>query len=260
MGTRAGLLQGRRAFITGAAGGIGAATARRFAEEGARVVLADLDAAATEAVAAELREEGHQAAAFVLDVTDDGQVARVVAEAAAMLGGLDTVIANAGVLRLGRLEDTTEELLRLCLDVNVVGTVATLRHAVPRMVDGGAIVCTASVAGLEGAPELTAYCASKFAVVGIVQSLARELTPRGIRVNGVAPGLVDTPMLQSFFAERARIRGTTAAAVRDALVGGVPMGRLAEPAEVADVIAYLASDLSRYVSGATLPILGGETA
>ena len=260
MGTRSGLLQGRRAFITGAAGGIGAATARRFAEEGAAVVLADLDAAATEAVAAGLRADGHEAAAFGLDVTDDGQVAEVVAAAVAALGGLDTVIANAGVLRLGLLEDTTEELLRLCLDVNVVGTVATLRHAVPRMADGGAVVCTASVAGLEGSPELTAYCASKFAVVGIVQSLARELTPRGIRVNGVAPGLVDTPMLESFFAERARIRGTTAASVRDALVGGVPMGRLAEPAEVADVMVYLASDLSRYVSGATLPILGGETA
>ncbi len=260
MGTRPGLLQGRRAFITGAAGGIGSATARRFAEEGARVVLADLDAAATEAVAAGLRGDGHEAAAFGLDVTDDGQVAEVVAAAAATLGGLDTVIANAGVLRLGLLEDTTEDLLRLCLDVNVVGTVATLRHAVPRMADGGSIVCTASVAGLEGSPELTAYCASKFAVVGIVQSLARELTPRGIRVNGVAPGLVDTPMLESFFAERARIRGATAASVREALVGGVPMGRLAEPAEVADVMVYLASDLSRYVSGATLPILGGETA
>jgi NAD(P)-dependent dehydrogenase (short-subunit alcohol dehydrogenase family) len=261
MGTRTGLLQGRRAFITGAAGGIGAATARRFGEEGAQVVLADLDAAATESVAAGLRDDGHDARALRLDVTDDAQVAAVVAAAAELLGGgLDTVIANAGVLRLGLLEETTEDLLRLCLDVNVVGTVSTLRHAVPRMADGGAIVCTASVAGLEGSPELTAYCASKFAVVGIVQSLARELTPRGIRVNGVAPGLVDTPMLASFFAERARIRGTTAEAVRESLVGRVPLGRLAEPAEVADVIVYLASDLSRYVSGATVPVLGGEVA
>jgi NAD(P)-dependent dehydrogenase (short-subunit alcohol dehydrogenase family) len=128
------------------------------------------------------------------------------------------------------------------------------------MPDGGAIVCTASVAGLQGAPELTAYCASKFAVVGIVQSLARELADRGIRVNGVAPGLVDTPMLASFLSERARIRGTTADVVREGLVGGVPLGRLADPAEVADAMVYLVSGRSSYISGVTLPILGGEIA
>ena len=260
MGTRAGLLQGRRAVVTGAAGGIGAAAARRLCEEGAAVVLADLDGPAAEATAAALRADGHDAHAVALDVTDDAQVTEVLAAAAATLGGLDILIANAGILRLGRLEDTTPELLRLCLDVNVVGTLSTVRHGVRHMADGGAIVCTASVAGLQGAPELTAYCASKFAVVGIVQSLARELADRGIRVNGVAPGLVDTPMLASFLGERARIRGTTADVVRDGLVGGVPLGRLADPAEVADAMVYLVSGRSSYISGVTLPILGGEIA
>jgi NAD(P)-dependent dehydrogenase (short-subunit alcohol dehydrogenase family) len=260
MGTRTGLLQGRRAVVTGAAGGIGAATARRLCEEGAAVVVTDLDEAATEAVAAALRADGHDAIALALDVTDDAQVADVLANAARTLGGLDTLIANAGVLRLGTLEDTTPELLRLCLDVNVVGTLSTVRHGVRHMADGGAIVCTASVAGLEGSPHLTAYCASKFAVVGIVQSLARELTGRGIRVNGVAPGLVETPMIDHFFAERARILGTSAEAVREALVARVPIGRLTDPAEVADAMVYLVSDLATYVSGVTLPILGGEVA
>ena len=260
MGMRSGLLPGRRAVVTGAAGGIGAAAARRLCEEGAAVVLADLDGPATEATAAALRADGHEAHGVALDVTDDAQVTDVLASAAATLGGLDILIANAGVLRLGRLEDTTPELLRLCLDVNVVGTLSTVRHGVRHMPDGGAIVCTASVAGLQGAPELTAYCASKFAVVGIVQSLARELAERGIRVNGVAPGLVDTPMLASFFNERARLRGTTADVVRDGLVDGVPLGRLADPVEVADVMVYLVSGQSSYISGVTLPILGGEVA
>lgn len=246
--------------MTGAAGGIGAAAARRLCEEGAAVVLTDLDGPATEATAAALRADGYDAHGLALDVTDDAAVAEVLAAAAATLGGLDILIANAGVLRLGRLEETTPELLRLCLDVNVVGTLSTVRHGVRHMADGGAIVCTASVAGLEGAPELTAYWASKFAVVGIVQSLARELAGRGIRVNGVAPGLVDTPMLASFFSERARLRGTTADVVRAGLVGGVPLGRLADPAEVADAMVYLVSGRSSYVSGATLPVLGGEIA
>jgi NAD(P)-dependent dehydrogenase (short-subunit alcohol dehydrogenase family) len=260
MGTGPGTLHGRRAIVTGAAGGIGAATARRLCEAGASVVLADLDGPATEATAAALQADGHDAHGVALDVTDDAQVAEVLASAAATLGGLDTVVANAGILRLARLEETTPELLRQCLDVNVVGTLSTVRHGVRHMPDGGAIVCTASVAGLEGAPELTAYCASKFAVVGIVQALARELAARGIRVNGVAPGLVDTPMLADFFRERARIRDTTADVVRDGLVRGVPLGRLADPVEVADTIVYLVSPQSSYVSGVTLPVLGGETA
>jgi len=260
MGTGTGTLQGRRAIVTGAAGGIGAAAARRLCEEGAAVVLTDLDGPATEANAAALRADGHEAHGLALDVTDDAQVAEVLASAAATLGGLDTLIANAGILRLARLEETTPELLRQTLDVNVVGVVSTVRHGVRHMPDGGAIVCTASVAGLEGSPELTAYCASKFAVVGIVQSLARELAARGIRVNGVAPGLVDTPMLQILFDERARIRGTTPDVIRDRLVRGVPLGRLADPAEVADVMVYLVSPQSSYVSGVTLPILGGEIA
>ena len=260
MTTRTGLMAGRRALVTGAASGIGAAAARRLADEGAAVALADRDGPGADRVAALLRDAGHTAYALQLDVTDDAQVAEVVATAVAALGGLDVVIANAGVLRLGTLAETTPDLLRLCLEVNVVGTLATVRHAVPHMTNGGSIVCTASVAGLEGAPELTAYCASKFAVVGIVQSLARELAQDGIRVNAVAPGLVDTPMLASFFAERARIRGVPAEQVKREGLSHVPIGRLADPAEIADTMLFLALDLSTYISGVTMPVLGGELA
>lgn len=257
MTTRKGLLQSRRAIVTGAAGGIGAATAARFCEEGAAVVVADAAGSGVGDLAERLRGSGADAHALEFDVTDDAAVEAGVADAVDRLGGLDIVIANAGILRLGTLAETTPELLRLCLEVNVVGLLATLRHAVPHMAGEGAIVCTASQAGIEGAPELAAYCASKFAVVGIVQSLARELAP-GIRVNAVAPGLVDTPMLASFFAERGRIRGLSAGEVQQGALANVPIGRLADPAEVADLMLFLASGLSSYVSGATVPILGGE--
>ena len=168
------------------------ATARRFCQEGAHVVISDLDAEGVERIAAEFTAEGFTAHAVALDVTDDAAVSAAVAEAARRLGGLDTLVANAGILTVDRIEDLTPEAFRHTLEVNVIGTFLCIRHSVAllREAGGGAIVCTASQAGLEGVPEATAYCASKFGVVGIVQSLARELARDGIRVTGVAPGLV----------------------------------------------------------------------
>jgi NAD(P)-dependent dehydrogenase (short-subunit alcohol dehydrogenase family) len=249
------MLAGRRAFVTGAGGGIGAAVAQRFCEEGARVVLADANADALGAVAAAL-----DLPALTLDITDEAAVVRATDEAARMMDGLDTVIANAGLLHVGTVEETTPSVLRATFDVNLVGTVSCIRAALPhlRRAGGGSIVCSVSQAGIEGAPELTAYCASKFAVTGAVQSLARELGPEGIRVNGVAPGLVETPMLERFFADRARVRGLTPGQVREGALAGVPIGRVASPVEIANVIVFLASGLASYVSGVVLPILGGE--
>ncbi len=255
-----GLLAGKSAFVTGAGGGIGAAVARRFCEEGARVALADADATAVEAVAANLAGAGFDAAAVALDITDEAAVGRVMDAAAERLGRLDTLVANAGILHVGRIAETTAEALRRTVDVNLVGTISCIRAALPhlRRDGGGSIVCTVSQAGIEGAPELTAYCSSKFAVTGAVQSLARELGPEGIRVNGVAPGLVETPMLARFFADRARVRGLSTEEVRERALAGVPIGRVASPVEIANVIVFLASGLASYVSGVVLPVLGGE--
>jgi NAD(P)-dependent dehydrogenase (short-subunit alcohol dehydrogenase family) len=257
-----GLLRGRRALVTGAGGGIGAAICTRFAEEGAAVVAVDRDGPAAEAVAAAVAAAGGTAHALTLDTTREIDVRAAVGEAARLLGGLDTVVANAGVLEVDRAEDVSADDLRRLLDVNVVGTFTTVRDALPhlRAAGGGVVVCTASQAGLEGAPELAAYCASKFAVVGMVESLARELAGDGIRVCAIAPGLVDTPMLATFFRRRAEIRGGTPEAVADAVLADVPLRRLARPVEVANAVVFLASDLGSYLTGVTLPILGGELA
>jgi NAD(P)-dependent dehydrogenase (short-subunit alcohol dehydrogenase family) len=247
-------------FITGAAGGIGAATAQRMCEAGAAVVLADLDGDGVEAIAAGLAGAGHAAHSLPLDVTADGSVALAVDAAAELLGGLDTVVANAGVLTVAPLDELSLLSFRRTLDVNLVGTFSTVRHALRhlREAEGPAIVCTASQAGIEGAPELSAYCASKFGVVGLVQSLARELGPEGIRVSAVAPGLVDTEMLNEFFSRRADSRGTSFDEVAATALADVPLGRLATPTEVADAIVFLVSDQASYLSGIVLPILGGE--
>jgi D-sorbitol dehydrogenase (acceptor) len=257
-----GLLRGRRAFVTGAGGGIGAAICARFAEEGAAVVAADRDGAAAEVAAAAVRAAGGTAHALRVDTTREAEVRFALDEVARLLGGLDVVVANAGVLELGLAGDVAADDLRRLLEVNVVGTFTTVRDSLPhlRAAGGGVVVCTASQAGLEGAPELAAYCASKFAVVGLVESLARELAGEGIRVCAIAPGLVDTPMLATFFRRRAEIRGSTAEAVGADVLAGVPLGRLAQPVEIANAVVFLASDLASYLTGVTLPILGGELA
>jgi len=253
-------LSGRRCLISGAGGGVGAATARRFCEEGAKVTLTDLDQGAVERLAAELGGEGFEAHALALDVTDDAAVGAVVTEAARLMGGLDTLVPNAGVLTMGAVETLSPGAFRNTLEVNLVGTFLCIRHAVPliRAAGGGAIVCVASQSGIEGVPEASAYCASKFGVVGIVQSLARELTGDGIRVTAVAPGLVDTPMLRGFYEHRADALGGAVETLFAAAIDEYPIGRLATPAEVADTILFLASDLASYVSGATLPVIGGQ--
>ena len=253
-------MQGRRCLITGAAGGVGAATARRLCEQGAAVVGTDLDADAVNRLAGELAGDAFEAHALVLDVTNDEEVRTAVEAAARVLGGLDTLIANAGILTVARIEDLSPETFRRTLEVNLVGSFLCIRHAVPaiRRAGGGAIVCTTSQAGLEGVPEATAYCASKFGVVGMVQSLARELTGDGIRVTAVAPGLVDTPMIREFYERRAAIHGGDAESLLQQAIAEYPIGRLASPAEVAETIVFLASDSASYISGATIPVIGGQ--
>lgn len=254
------VLDGRRAIVTGAARGIGAAAARRFCEEGGRVVLADRDRAAAAAVATELEAAGHHAHARAVDVTDERAVRSVIDEAAELLGGLDVVLANAGVLSVRALADLTLEEFERTLRVNVLGTFLTFKHAVPhvRSAGGGVLLCTASQAGVHGYREMSAYCASKFAVVGLVQSLAQELAGDGIRVCAVAPGITDTDMYRELADERARLWDVDGATARRRLVDTIPLGRAASPVEVADALVYLASSAASYISGIALVLDGGE--
>jgi NAD(P)-dependent dehydrogenase (short-subunit alcohol dehydrogenase family) len=254
------VLQGRRAIVTGAGRGIGAAAARRFCEEGAQVVLADQDGIAAAEVAAELESAGHGAHARTVDVTDELAIARVIDEAAELLGGLDLVLANAGVLSVNPLADLSLEELRRTLEINVLGVFATFKHALPhlRAAGGGVLLATASQAGVHGYANVSSYCASKFAVVGMVESLAQELASDRIRVCAVAPGLVDTEMYGELVAEHARVDGVDKDEAARRLIETVPFRRTARPEEIADAFVYLASDAASYVSGIALVIDAAE--
>jgi 3-oxoacyl-[acyl-carrier protein] reductase len=254
----AGHLAGRAALITGAGSGIGAATARRFAEEGARVFLSDVNADAIDAGVGELRARGLEAWASPLDVTDERATGVVVELARETMGRLDTVVANAGVLSLRTCAETTADQLEHVLRVNVVGVHNVFRHALPavRAAGDGVLLATASLASSHGSASLGAYAASKFALLGLVQSLAQEEAEHGVRVCTVAPGFVRTGMMRDLAAERGGEAGQRKALEAD-LADKVALGRLATPAEVADVFVFLASPLARYVTGANVPVDGG---
>jgi NAD(P)-dependent dehydrogenase (short-subunit alcohol dehydrogenase family) len=254
------LLEGKRAFVTGAARGIGEATARRFCEEGARVVLTDVDGAAVTAAATRLRALGHDASGESVDVTDEAAVEGALAAAAASLGGLDVAVANAGVFSLSSLQNLTLAEFERTVRVNLIGAYLTLKHAAGhlRAMGGGVLLCTSSQAGVHGYSELSAYCASKFGVVGLVESLAQELAPQGIRVCAVAPGVTETDMYRELVRRRARLWGVDEATAEERILRTVPARRAASPDEVANAFVYLASPQAAYISGVALVLDGGE--
>lgn len=257
----AGLLDGKAALVTGGAGGIGLAVARAFVEQGARVLLADVQAEATERAAEALRAlRPDAAAAAVLDVADEAGTEAVVAECARRFGRLDVAVANAGVLVLKPAVDLGLAEWDRVLRVNLTGAFLTARAAAARMLrqgGGGRILFTSSLFGLRGGAENAAYSASKFGMVGLMQCMAAELAPAGILVNAVCPGQMDTAMIRHLFAERAALRGVSEAEVRGALERRIPVGHLGALDQLAGTYVYLASDLGRYVTGQSVAVDGG---
>jgi NAD(P)-dependent dehydrogenase (short-subunit alcohol dehydrogenase family) len=250
-------LEGRNALVTGAGTGIGAAIARALARDGARLAVTDLDGNAAAKVA---REIGSDAISLALDVTDEGQTAQVFASAIGKLGPLDIVCANAGVSTMNRVVDLTESDWDFNMDVNAKGVFLTDREAVRHFLGTGrpgVIVNTASMAGKIGAPFLAHYAASKFAVVGFTQGLAREVGGDGIRVNAVCPGFVRTGMQDRELVWEGSLRGMTPEDVRNEMVTLTPLGRIEEPEDVADVVAFLASDEARFMTGQAVNVTGG---
>jgi len=244
-------LEGKVALITGAAGGIGAAAARRLADDGALLLLTDADGDGAGAVAAEL---GERADSLEHDVTSEQQWSAVLAHALDSHGRVDVLLNNAGVFLATALTETSLEDFRRVMEINVTGVFLGMRTVAPAMIErrSGSVINVSSVAGLSGPPLLTAYAASKWAVRGMSKVAAKELAQFGVRVNSLHPGQIDTEM-------NARQREQTPELI-DRLIRGIPLGRIGTPEEVAGAIAYLASDESVYVTGSELVIDGGVSA
>jgi len=239
-------LSGKRALVTGAASGIGAACARRFAEEGAMV--AGLDVVA--------KPDASPCGAWVrADVADEGAVAAAVAEVREGLGGIDVLVNAAGVLSVGGADTLEEAEWERVVGINLKGTWLVSKHVVPHMVEAGrgSIVNLASVEGLEGFSGQTAYNVSKGGVVLLTRNMAADFGPAGVRVNCLCPGLIETPMTSI-------LDDPAFAAVRDAFVGWHLLGRAGQPEEVAAAALFLASDDASFVHGAALVVDGGLTA
>jgi NAD(P)-dependent dehydrogenase (short-subunit alcohol dehydrogenase family) len=254
------LLEGKRAFVSGGARGIGLAVARRFCEEGARVVIGDVGAGDAEAAADGLRGAGHEAAAVEVDVTDEASVEEAARACDELHGGIDILVANAGIIRPTPVLQTSREEWEGVLSVNLTGVFLTCKAFGRRMVEGGEggrIIVTSSLFGRRGGRENGSYSASKFGAIGLVESLAPELAPHGILVNAVCPGQVETALIRRFIAERAEVRGVSEGEMEREIMDRIPVGRLANPEEIADAFVFFASDLSRYVVGQSLVVDGG---
>lgn len=245
---------GKTAIVTGAGSGIGRASAERFAAEGARVVVADVDEEGGAETVDRIEENGGEATFVAVDVTDEDDVERMVETACDTYGGLDVAHNNAGIEgENAPLTEQTAENWHRVLDINLTGVWLSMKHELPELVDGdgGAIVNTSSIAGLS-ADGTAPYAASKHGVVGLTKSAAVDYAEQGVRVNAVCPGVVRTPMVERSLEEHPE--------AVERITQEQPLGRMSEPEEIASTVAWLASEEASFVNGHALPVEGGKLA
>ncbi len=248
-------LEGKTALVTGGARGIGRAICEAFAREGAQVAVADL-----------LGEDSRKTATAVnglavqMDVTDLESISDGVSQVENAFGRIDILVNNAGIFNMAPIEEITPEDYRRQFDVNVGGTIFACQAVVPIMkrIGGGAIINFSSQAGRRGEPNIAIYCSTKAAVISITQSLALELAHDNIRVNAIAPGVIDTPMWNTVDALFAKYENREIGEKKRLVGESVPLGHMGHPQEVADPCVFLASDDARYITAQTLNVDGGN--
>ena len=243
-------LQGKVSIITGSGRGIGRATALKFAAEGARTVVCDLDKNSVDAVVAEIKARGGEAAGYVVDVTERGSIDAMVAAVKASYARIDTLVNNAGVVQDARMVNMTDEQFDKVIDVNLKGTFNCAKSVLDTMLSqqSGVILNASSIVGIYGNFGQTNYAASKFGVIGMAKTWAREFGRKGIRANAVCPGFVETDIIKGIPDN-----------VLQSMISKVSMGRLGKPEEIANTYAFLASDEASFINGAVIEVSGGGT-
>lgn len=243
-------LKGKVSIITGGGRGIGQATALKFAREGALVIVSDMNQAAVDETLEAIRKEGYEAMGFVVDVTKRSDIDAMVQAVMAKYGRIDVLVNNAGIVMDAQLKKMSDVAFDKVIDVNLKGTYNCARAVVDIMVEqqSGVILNASSIVGIFGNFGQTNYAASKFGVIGMVKTWARELGRKGIRANAVCPGFVETPILASIPDK-----------VLESMRERVPMGRLGKPEDIANTYAFLASDEASYINGAVIEVSGGAT-
>lgn len=262
VGRAARRLEGKRIIVTGAASGIGAESARRFAIEGAHVVCADINVSAAFQVASAIEADGHTAIAVENDVTDYASCEQLALTVNQRLGGIDGLYANAGVHGGETADGITPEQWRRIVDIDLTGAFLSAKAVLPFMLDqrSGSIVFQASVCATNGVPGTVAYSAAKAGLVGLGAQMAVEYGRMGVRVNCVSPGTALTQLVETLYRERATVRGTSADGDLAKTASGYPMGRLADVREIADAALFLLSDEASFITGTNLAVDGGFSA